>query len=72
MQRVSPNPTPLERQLEGPRRYMTDSLMISARMTADIDTLAAAHGYVTVVDMIRLGWTLAQVESWRFKPQEAA
>lgn len=72
MHRVSPNHAPIERQLEGPRRDMADPLMIAARMTADIDTLAAAHGYVTVADMIRLGWTPAQVEAWRFKPQGAA
>jgi hypothetical protein len=54
-----------ERELVRPRAEMRDPHMIAARMVADIDELVAAEGYVTIPQMIRIGWTREQIRAWR-------
>jgi hypothetical protein len=54
-----------ERELAGPRAMMRDPHVIAARMEADIDEIMAAEGYVTVPQMIRVGWTSRQIRAWR-------
>jgi len=48
-----------------PRRWMTDPTAIDSRMRQDIAEIYVEQRVVCVTDLIRRGWTSAQIEAWR-------
>lgn len=62
-----PEPTRrgLAGQLDGPRSLMEDAGLIDIRMGVDIGAVFAVASVVYATDLIRLGWTPAQVEAFQ-------